>query len=160
MLRASFIYTTVFVGALTTAQVEAATYNLSFEGDCVAQTEVTTNATGEFDSFHVTLCDYPILGDAGIVTGDPLMIDFVQLHFDGYIDAFFDGYLIYDPTLKVAEWLFVLDFYNDKTASFTGTYSITPAAAVPVPAALPLLATGVGTLGVIGWRRKRKLAQA
>ena len=31
---------------------------------------------------------------------------------------------------------------------------------VPVPAALPLLATGLGALGVIGWRRKRKLAQA
>lgn len=32
---------------------------------------------------------------------------------------------------------------------------------VPVPAALPLLATGLGALGVIGWRRKkRKLALA
>lgn len=160
MLRASFIYTTVFVGALTTAQVEAATYNLNFEGDCVAQTEVTTNAIGEFDSFQVTLCDYPIVGGPGIVTGDPLMIDFVQLDFDGHIDAYFDGYLIYDPTLRVAEWLFVLVFDNNETARFTGTYSITSDAAVPVPAALPLLATGVGALGVIGWRRKRKLAQA
>lgn len=31
---------------------------------------------------------------------------------------------------------------------------------VPIPAALPLLATGLGALGVLGWRRKRKLAQA
>jgi hypothetical protein len=34
-----------------------------------------------------------------------------------------------------------------------------PQAAVPVPAALPLFATGLGALGLIGWWRKRK-AQA
>lgn len=31
---------------------------------------------------------------------------------------------------------------------------------VPIPAALPLLASGLGALGFIGWRRKRKLARA
>lgn len=41
---------------------------------------------------------------------------------------------------------------------YGATFRIT--SAVPVPAALPLLATGLGALGVIGWRRKRKLAQA
>jgi hypothetical protein len=30
---------------------------------------------------------------------------------------------------------------------------------VPLPAALPLFATGIGGLGLLGWRRKRK-AQA
>lgn len=32
--------------------------------------------------------------------------------------------------------------------------------AVPVPAALPLLAGGFGLLGLVGWRRKRKAAHA
>ena len=32
--------------------------------------------------------------------------------------------------------------------------------AVPVPAALPLLAAGFGVLGLVGWRRKRKAARA
>jgi hypothetical protein len=32
-------------------------------------------------------------------------------------------------------------------------------AATPLPAALPLFATGLGGLGLLGWRRKRK-AQA
>jgi len=41
------------------------------------------------------------------------------------------------------------------------TYNFTPSAAAetPLPAALPLFATGLGALGLLGWRRKRK-AQA
>jgi endo-1,4-beta-xylanase len=31
-----------------------------------------------------------------------------------------------------------------------------PPSAVPAPAALPLFATGLGALGLLGWRRKRK----
>jgi hypothetical protein len=40
--------------------------------------------------------------------------------------------------------------------SFTGTLTADP---TPLPAALPLFATGIGGLGLLGWRRKRK-AQA
>ena len=34
--------------------------------------------------------------------------------------------------------------------------SLTAATATPLPAALPLFATGLGAFGLIGWRRKRK----
>jgi hypothetical protein len=34
----------------------------------------------------------------------------------------------------------------------------TPVAETPLPAALPLFATGLGALGLLGWRRKRKQA--
>ena len=37
--------------------------------------------------------------------------------------------------------------------------TIREATATPLPAALPLFATGLGALGLLGWRRKRK-AQA
>jgi hypothetical protein len=33
----------------------------------------------------------------------------------------------------------------------------TPGSPTPVPAALPLFATGIGALGLLGWRRKRKV---
>jgi endo-1,4-beta-xylanase len=35
-----------------------------------------------------------------------------------------------------------------------------PTSATPVPAALPLFATGLGALGLLGWRRKRKATSA
>jgi len=46
------------------------------------------------------------------------------------------------------------------TESITGTYTGTLTAATPLPAALPLFATGLGALGLLGWRRKRKNAAA
>jgi hypothetical protein len=39
------------------------------------------------------------------------------------------------------------------TATFTATVS-----AVPLPAALPLFATGLVGLGLLGWRRKKTAA--
>jgi hypothetical protein len=38
------------------------------------------------------------------------------------------------------------------------TLNGTGVSAVPLPAALPLFATGLGALGLLGWRRKRKAA--
>jgi hypothetical protein len=35
-----------------------------------------------------------------------------------------------------------------------------PTTATPLPAALPLFAGGLGALGLLGWRRKRKAAAA
>jgi hypothetical protein len=41
-----------------------------------------------------------------------------------------------------------------------GTFSVEQISAVPVPAALPLLASGLGALGFIRWRRKGRKAAA
>jgi hypothetical protein len=38
------------------------------------------------------------------------------------------------------------------------TVTIVATSATPLPAALPLFATGLGALGLFGWRRKRKAA--
>jgi hypothetical protein len=43
--------------------------------------------------------------------------------------------------------------------TFNMTFSLT-GTEVPIPAALPLFATGLGALGLLGWRRKRKAALA
>jgi hypothetical protein len=56
----------------------------------------------------------------------------------------------------------IYGFYVDSTDGIGGRADIlvtTTAAETPLPAALPLFATGLGALGLLGWRRKRK-AQA
>ena len=55
-----------------------------------------------------------------------------------------------DPTTS-------LDGMADFT--LTGTITFSNSLSSPLPAALPLFATGLGALGLLGWRRKRK-AQA
>lgn len=37
-----------------------------------------------------------------------------------------------------------------------GDFSVSAVAPVPIPAALPLLAAGLGAMGFMGWRKKRK----
>jgi hypothetical protein len=42
-------------------------------------------------------------------------------------------------------------------SSFVLSYNfVSDGTAAPLPAALPLFATGIGALGLLGWRRKRK----
>jgi hypothetical protein len=48
-----------------------------------------------------------------------------------------------------------VDFIGVDDVRFVGGFSTT----TPLPAALSLFATGIGGLGLLGWRRKRK-AQA
>ncbi len=41
-----------------------------------------------------------------------------------------------------------------------GNAQIASVATTPLPAALPLFATGLGLMGLLGWRRKRKASAA
>jgi len=79
---------------------------------------------------------------------------------------------IYNPTfitneggIQNAEAAFIAaivngqSYFNIHTAANPGGEIRGQLAAVPLPAALPLFATGLGALGLLGWRRKRKAAQ-
>jgi hypothetical protein len=48
---------------------------------------------------------------------------------------------------------------SDAGGMITLTYNFGPTSTTPLPASLPLFASGLGALGLLGWRRKRK-AQA
>ncbi len=77
---------------------------------------------------------------------------------DGPTSAFMDGSDTAGITL-----ISMLDSDGNVMPFFTfssegGLLFDSPSQATPLPAALPLFATGLGALGVLGWRRKKKAA--
>jgi hypothetical protein len=51
--------------------------------------------------------------------------------------------------------------FGDATTDISGTWTTSlGAVATPLPAALPLFAGGLGVMGLLGWRRKRKASAA
>ena len=62
------------------------------------------------------------------------------------------GLLLYAQLIgpTTAESFYLDDVVIDQTSS--------PPSITPLPAALPLFATGLGALGLLGWRRKRKFS--
>lgn len=52
------------------------------------------------------------------------------------------------------------DYFYSAGGTSGGSVSVTPVSTTPLPAALPLFATGLGAMGLFGWRRKRKASDA
>lgn len=55
---------------------------------------------------------------------------------------------------------FVIEDNGGSNAAFRAELSATASLATPLPAALPLFASGLGALGLLGWRRRRKAIAA
>ena len=67
-----------------------------------------------------------------------------------------------DGPFSAGFWTFLIDSSNNVLLNgaagviWNYTRTAVTAPAVPLPAALPLFATGLGMMGLLGWRRKRK----
>jgi hypothetical protein len=99
---------------------------------------------------------------ANTSSGDAVGISATQLMVpEGFTGGSLSASMTFDNTTIADLGLF--------TGTFTWSWSATPSApddsfgmnigittATPLPAALPLFATGLGGLGLFGWRRKRK----
>lgn len=76
------------------------------------------------------------------------------------IDPMFGDYHVEGKILSTSNVLWSTLFFdsqqNSVAGSTDGSFLVRDAATTPLPAALPLLATGICALGLIGRRRKRK----
>jgi hypothetical protein len=114
-------------------------------------------------SYHVF--DNHIAGSAGISNATNfLLFIFGPAAFDSYdlstsIGPFTDD-AMWNPGVSFPSTAgaLIINFVIGEEGTFTAATG-TVAQVVPLPAALPLFATGLGALGLLGWRRKRK-AQA
>jgi hypothetical protein len=114
-------------------------------------------------------------GNAMVATTTPTFIGFPSGVTAGTYDQVFDMTLAssYNPAFVTAEGsvanaeaaLFAgiiagEAYLNIHTNLYLGGEIRGFLAATPIPAALPLFATGLGAFGLLGWRRKRKAALA
>ena len=136
------------------------------------QLDVTfANLTSTDVAAHIHCCT-PLGTNTGVATTVPAFPGFPLGVTSGtYQSAVFDlrQPLIYNPAfvtlqggLAGAEAALVggmiagMTYLNIHTVNFAGGEIRGQLNAVPLPAALPLFATGLGALGLLGWRRKRK----
>jgi hypothetical protein len=66
------------------------------------------------------------------------------------------SFVLQEGTFNQSDSIFLLASVTGDTTNTGATLNLTNITAdVPVPAALPLMATGLGLLGFMGWRRRR-----
>jgi hypothetical protein len=116
-----------------------------------------TAITGTFDGGTITSL---IPSDGYRGNSDILFYPGPYGGLDGIEVSFVDGatdYLLYfDVTGN--EYIYYYGAVDCNTCGAVITSLTASVSATPLPAALPLFATGIGAMGLLGWRRKRKKA--
>lgn len=143
------------IGAGYGATLSGGSYNVDLTGD-VTQITLSDGLSGSTDRLRLIASNTVQFGGLDyLIQLTILLLDTsgAALVGDGLVTptlALFPSF----PSIQID----VTDVTNRKT----GTYyaSLNTLAAVPVPAALPLLGAGLAALGFMGWRKKRAAAAA
>ena len=128
---------------LTTADVSAWNFSVPALSLSISGTSLSLGGTGDLTVSPSAITWHP--GGAGTEFLDPLVgcVDFDGGHCGIGQPSQFDA----------------INLSNSTEVSGATLQNLVIATATPLPAALPLFGTGLGVVGLLGWRRKRK-AQA
>ena len=133
---------------------------LTASASCTDSTElgcvVVDSISGTFDNFEITSLVPP---GANANDNDIYLLESAphQVNSSGIAFNFVNSFgltgtqsIYYNPVFSL-----------DDASNFFGNFTVSLApATTPIPAALPLFATGLGCLGLFGWRKKKKPAVA
>ena len=141
-----------FVAPISAWSLSIGPLSISNSTDTLYSINFSTNAMGQITGYQFTTQTNTILNPPSGVTLAP----YAEEVFSFDLPAMFgvaDG--IYIPSIEA-------DSYYSYNENMAGTWYLDGQiiSATPLPAALPLFATGLGGLGLLGWRRKRKVAAA
>ena len=99
---------------------------------------------------------YPSSGTAGVFSNQSDSSDWQNILASGACP----GSDSFDACLEpgILATMSSLDLTEMCALGWSGSACGVPVATTPLPAALPLFATGLGALGLLGWRRKKTAA--
>jgi hypothetical protein len=161
------------LGGMSPAQAATYTYAVDYDigpdpvtGSIVLNCNSCDLSAGSIVSWSLTALGLTISGTniftsgVGALTVSPSQITFTPIGFDvAFVEAGQGcaGFNTLDcgPVVNQGAISWVNFNTGIGTASST-TADVVIATATPLPAALPLFATGIGAMGLFGWRRKRK----
>jgi DNA-binding transcriptional LysR family regulator len=122
--------------------------------------DATLAKEGKEWTFTGSQGDFQVRFSGNLETNSPIAFRAAALHGQGFIMT--PAPIVIDD-LKSGALVAVLSEFLPKQFSIDALYPTAShishrlqVAAIPLPAALPLFATGLGALGLLGWRRKRK----
>jgi hypothetical protein len=169
-------YATTFVGSLSDATgldglvVDGVTYNVTFDNGAYTTVYATTPPTFSGDehgaddaatALALALNALQVTGINGLsLSSIPYILTPFSIDSFGTVESATDDGAPEPP--PYLPWNTLSPSFTNESTSVSNLgadYTIFSAATTPLPAALPLFATGLGALGLLGWRRKRR-AQA
>lgn len=147
--------------SLSAGGARAATVSFTISGpfDPTTTFELPQSPTPDVVETHLfQILDIPVITNGTPGTDSYNFFD----SFDGgALDNFSNTYFFFGPVLfsgTTANPTFVAGVYFVNSNGNTDTIAISDIGTTPLPAAFPLFATGLGVMGSLVWRRKRKAA--
>ena len=149
---------------------------LSVGGCCGTTSSAIFNVIGPANNFSLlwgspnsdnTVTLYSEADGKGSVVATVTFVDGVGYKVDGALSGAFygpnttdPGYIesIFTSATLFASAVLTNDIGGFEVADVSANFIQTGLSGTPLPAALPLFASGLGALGLLGWRRKRKVA--
>jgi hypothetical protein len=178
----AIVFLSASAGTLTSASAVTLSYEYS-SGSVGFQSDATLNIGGTCSSPCVISAVMTIAGNgpafnpsipsgwgagaSGTVTdnlGDTMLLAVNTGNFPGSNHEIFSAFFlasVLPGTLNISTLSGALFLGGPGTVDYSINIGLPNGAYVtPLPAALPLFATGLGALGLLGWRRKRRAAAA
>jgi len=168
LLRFVLPILSAFFVSMAACPVEADTFHFSFTNSTNGGGTVTgtiilnatdtaaTSLTVDTDTLGFGIGQYvgsPFPNSFTVVSGQITVANFLDFGSDNKSPAITCCSLVLNSE-------FGAGLSNDSLGVNSGGGDLTFTPVVPLPGALPLFATGLGALGLLGWRRKRKIRAA
>jgi hypothetical protein len=139
------------------------TVNGGINGQITYQAPTLNGDISSLSAISLTIDSHDYtLGEVGFISpwqAGQSLIGGILNGVDSVVDGTDDFVLLFNPSSSSGLFFtYTTSAHPLDEINTVGSFTLTELRATPLPAALPLFTTGLGALGLLGWRRKKKAA--